>query len=97
MHEQSQRIAERIENQAAGDAERIRFSFELLFGRPATDEDVSAGQKFLKDAAGLLAKEQPGDSDSQSSATDVAETTRSGALSAYVRALLKSNEFVYVD
>ncbi|MCA9047557.1 MAG: DUF1553 domain-containing protein, partial [Planctomycetaceae bacterium] len=97
VHEQSQLIAKQVENHSADDAERIRFCFELLYGRPATDEDVSAGHKFLKDAAGLLAKEQPGDSDSQSSATETVSATHSSALSAYVRALLKSNEFVYID
>jgi hypothetical protein len=86
VHEQSQRIADRIMAHAAATDDRTAFAYELLFARsPAADESAAA-QQFLSDAKKLL--------EGNGIATDQLEAE---AWQACVRALLRLNEFVYLD
>jgi hypothetical protein len=86
VHEQSRRTAARLLAHSDDDVERIRFAYELLFARPASSEEVTDGQRFLTEADGLFQV--------SGAAGDPSE---SEAWNAYVRALFRLNEFVYID
>jgi hypothetical protein len=87
VHEQSRLIAERIMAQSDDREARIEAAFELLFSRPAADSEQAAARDFLERAdslsgAGSADSREPGDAE---------------AWQAFVRALLRLNEFVYLD
>ena len=86
MHEQSRRIAERIVTHASDDPARVTFACELLFARPASSDEIVEAQKFLAAAKSLL---QDANSESDQIETEPWQ--------AYVRTLLRLNEFVYLD
>jgi hypothetical protein len=85
VHEQSRRIADRILAQASDAEARVAFTYELLFARAASGDEVTAAKDFLASAEKLLA----GAGDAGAIATE--------AWRAYVRSLLRLNEFVYLD
>jgi hypothetical protein len=72
VHQQAGKLASRIRESAASDAERIDRAYKLLFARPATDEEKSLGLDYLQ---------KPGDAGWES----------------YLRALLRTNEFIYLN
>jgi len=84
ISEQARRLARRPEVNAPGDpAARIATLHRLVYGRPATDEEVALGCGFIaRDAAALSARPEPG------SAT---------SWDRYAQALLLTNEFLFVD
>ena len=86
MHEQSRLVAQRIESHADDDPGRLEFAYQLLFARPATSDETIAGIRFLNNVKSLL--------------TDSARTENEiehEAWQACVRALIRLNEFVYLD
>jgi hypothetical protein len=86
VHQQSQRVAERLLAHASDVESRVSFVCELLFARPASTDDVTAAKDFLNQADKLLRNEGV-----------AAEQLESEAWRAYVRALFRLNEFVYLD
>jgi hypothetical protein len=66
-------------------AERIQVLYALLFGRPATAEEVSIGRRFVESM-----KDQP-------TPTKPDGPAPLGPWEAYAQALLLSNEFLFVD
>ena len=48
VHEQAGKLAARIREAKPSDAERIDLAYTLLFARPATDDEKSAGQEYLQ-------------------------------------------------
>ncbi|MCI0360041.1 MAG: PSD1 and planctomycete cytochrome C domain-containing protein [Planctomycetaceae bacterium] len=48
VHEQAGKLAARIRETKPNDAERIDLAYTLLFARPATDEEKTLGQEYLK-------------------------------------------------
>jgi hypothetical protein len=86
VHEQSEAFASRILRSAKDEATRIQFAYETALGRPAAKEELAQCRKFLADARLRLA-------DSGAPSPDI----ESESWRALVRALLRLNEFVYVD
>lgn len=77
-------LAGRILAERTADAERIQRLHELAYSRPATDEEIEAGQKFLLDANRLLSASQ----------TDDNKRARL-SWEAYCQSILAANEFIY--
>jgi hypothetical protein len=86
VHEQSRRIADRILSRTPDDADRVTFAYELLFARPASSEELEEAQKFVTAGKTLL-----------QAAGIESEQIEAESWRAYVRALLRLNEFVYLD
>jgi hypothetical protein len=86
VHQQSRRIAERIAAHGSDVETRVAFAYQLLLACPATADEVEATREFLANAEPLLRD--------AGTPSDQIETE---AWSAYVRALLRLNEFVYID
>ena len=86
VHEQSQRVADRIMAHASETEDRTTFAYELLFARPPVSDESTAARQFLSDARKLL--------EGNGVAADRLEAE---AWQACVRALLRLNEFVYLD
>lgn len=86
VHEQSRRIAERIRTRSPDDPARIADAYELLLSRLPSADEVAQSRQFLKEAAGVAR------------ASGVAEAQLDAAAwEAHVRALLRLNEFIYLD
>ena len=81
MVNQSKAFAARLQKEAVDDAARIRRAFLLAFARPATDDDVEIGLRYLTGK----------DSGKESTLNKLSRWER------YAQALLASNEFLYVD
>lgn len=77
-------LAGRILAVRTADAERIQWLHELAYSRPATDEEIVAGQKFLLEANRLLSASQ----------TDDSKRARL-SWEAYCQSILAANEFIY--
>ena len=45
---ESKALAERLCKETQDDGDRIRRAYELLFGRPATQQEIDLGIEFLK-------------------------------------------------
>jgi hypothetical protein len=48
VHEQANRIAARIFSARSSDAERLKLAYELCFSHGASDEELTAGEQYLK-------------------------------------------------
>lgn len=86
VHEQSRLVAERVRKQSADTESRVALACELMLTRTASQQDIIAAQDFLTHVDSLLR--------AQGIADDQIEVE---AWRAYVRALFRLNEFVYVD
>lgn len=86
VHEQSAQLARKLIAEAASDRERIELAYQALFGRPAAEAEQLAGQQWLTRYLSQLA-----------AAEIAAEERLPAAWAGYVRTLLASNEFIYVD
>jgi len=86
MHEQADRLAVRIGMALPDDSRRIDYAYELLFARAATADEIRTGVQYI---ATLQVKlKQAG--------VPWDEQYRQ-ALGSYVRVLLSSNEFIWLD
>ena len=86
VHEQSKEFATRIVKSGDDDEARLQFAYRTALGRPADAGELEQCKKFLADARLRLADAAtPGDQ------------SDSDAWEALVRAILRLNEFVYVD
>jgi hypothetical protein len=86
VHEQSQAFATRLMKSAKEDSARIQFAYQAALGRPPEKAELEQCRRFLVDARERLS------SSGTPSSELVAESWR-----AMVRALLRLNEFVYLD
>ncbi len=86
VHEQAKRLAARLASEASDEVSRIQRAFVMLYGRPASSEEVTQGRDYLEgvrtklEQAGVPSERQP-----------------SASWESYLRALFLSNEFVYLD
>jgi hypothetical protein len=65
---------------------RIDYAHQLAFGRPATKDEVKAGEEYLRQIETALAEGKlPRDQRPRA------------ALASYARVVLSANEFLYVD
>jgi hypothetical protein len=81
VHAHAKKFAERVRNEAKDDAGRIERAHLLLYGRPPTADELTAATEYLTKVSAKLTGER------------IAER----AWESLARALLLSNEFVYVD
>jgi mono/diheme cytochrome c family protein len=82
---QAQALAKRLTSDPAeNDGDRIRRAYLLLYGRPATDDEIQLGQGFLQATAITDDKGQPA-------------MAQLSAWQQYTQILLGANEFTYID
>lgn len=84
LHARAERFATNLLSAAKTDRERLDIAMRTLFGRPATDADMTELTEFLRDES-VAGTDQPEDK----------RLVRVWA--AFSRVLLSSNEFLYVD
>jgi hypothetical protein len=86
VHSQADRLAVRIGLAYETASQRIDYAFRLAYGRPATPAEIREASAYLQQTREqLLALKTPTD-----------RLTRE-ALASYLRVLLGSNEFLYID
>jgi hypothetical protein len=86
MHEQSDRFAVRVGMAYDTLRERIDYAFRLAYGRAARPEEVHEAENYLRRTRPEL----------QASGAPVDQLNRK-ALASYLRVVISSNEFLYVD
>jgi len=74
-------LADRVQDASADDEQRIRYAYELLYNRPATEAEIAIGKEYLAAS----------DEHSQADSPNLTRWQR------YAQALLAANEFLYVD
>jgi len=85
-HEQADQLGVRIGLACQQDRDRINYAYKLVFGRPATREEVHLGQHYLRHCREAMRE-----------TTIPADRQGRAALASYSRILFSSNEFIYVD
>jgi cytochrome c553 len=86
VHQQSDHFAVRIGMAFADEAKRIEYAYRLAFGRVPTAQELQRGLAYLRDIRPELTAIQLPEE----------EQTRA-ALASYLRVLLSSSEFIFVD
>ncbi|MGH9751157.1 MAG: DUF1553 domain-containing protein, partial [Blastocatellia bacterium] len=86
MHEQSDRFAVRVGMAYDTLRERIDYAFRLVYGRAAKPEEVREARQFLRRTRLEL----------QAGGAPLDQLNRK-ALASYLRVMMSSNEFLYVD
>jgi mono/diheme cytochrome c family protein len=86
VHEQTKRIAARLLKEASTNETRLQRASQLLFNRPFTADETAAGLQYLTAITPKLRE--------LNTPTDQLDQT---AWSSYLRALIRLNEFVYLD
>ena len=83
IHEHSRNFARRLRTERGDDLSRIKRAFELTVGRGPTSTEIAASKIFLERVRGKFAKTSK-DRDDR-------------AWASFARAMLRTNEFIYVD
>jgi hypothetical protein len=86
VHRQADLLAVRVGLAFADDPKRIDYAYRLLFGRSPTATEVSKGLDYLRDLRPDLTELK----------IDKEDQTRA-ALASYMRVLLSSSEFIFLD
>jgi hypothetical protein len=85
VHGEAERLARELLAEIGDDAERIDAAHQLLFGRPASEAERQPSRAWLDRYLGQLGGAVP-------------EGERlPAAWAGYLRTMLASNEFIYVD
>jgi hypothetical protein len=85
-HGQADRLAVRVGLAFREDRERIDYAYRLALGRPARADELRSGEEYLKECRDAMkATRLPFDQQPRA------------ALASYMRVLLSSNEFLYLD
>ncbi|HWX40165.1 MAG TPA: DUF1553 domain-containing protein [Blastocatellia bacterium] len=86
VHEQADNFAVRVGMAYGNEARRIDYSYRLAFGRPPTKEELKIGAEYLgKISQEIKQTKIPADRQPRA------------ALASYLRILMSSNEFMFVD
>jgi hypothetical protein len=85
-HEAADKLAIRVGLAFGADAERIQYAYRLCFGRVPESDEVAAGVQYLQTCREQL-----------NSANVPWDQQGRAALASYMRVLMSSNEFLYVD
>jgi Protein of unknown function (DUF1553)/Protein of unknown function (DUF1549)/Planctomycete cytochrome C len=86
VHKQSDNLAVRVGLAFADDARRIDYAYRLAFGRPPTPAESKRGLEYLREIRPDL------------TAIGVEEEAQTrAALASYLRVLVSSSEFIFVD
>ena len=83
IHEHSRNFARRLRTERGDDLSRVQRAFELTMGRSPTSTEIAASKIFLERVRGKFAKTSK-DRDDR-------------AWASFARAMLRTNEFIYVD
>lgn len=83
IHERSRDIAERLLDVTEDDDGRVRWAYQVLFGRPPSDRELERASRFL-----VQFRAQVENSDQNQ---DLA------VWSAYLRSMISSNEFLFIE
>ncbi|MGH7135966.1 MAG: DUF1553 domain-containing protein [Pirellulales bacterium] len=86
VHQQAERLAERLVDERPENAARVERAYRLLFSRPPTPDESAQATSFLAQAQSALEKSGA-----------PADRIASLMWQSYLRSLFLSNEFVYVD
>lgn len=86
VHAQADEFAVRVAMAFEGAAKRIDFAYRLALGRPATPAEIQQASGYLQKVRGDLIEAK----------VEEEQLTRK-ALASFLRVLLSSNEFLYVD
>ena len=86
IHAQSEAIAGRLLRAAGADPVRVAWAYTTIFGRPPVEAEVAEAEKFMETAQQQLAT---------TDTSTVGQSQRAWA--AYLRSMLASNAFLYVD
>ena len=85
-HEVADKLAVRVGLANTEEPKRVDYAIQLVYGRPATKEEITAGVAYLQDCRAQLKKTKvPTDQHSRS------------ALASFTRVLFSSNEFLFLD
>jgi len=86
VDEQADLLAVRVGMAFPGDADRIRYAYRLVYGRPATPEEIAeCAQYLVQTSAAMKRSNLPADRQPRA------------ALASLMHVLLASDEFVFVD
>ena len=83
IHEHSRNFARRLRAEGQDDLSRVQRALELTVGRSPTSTEISASKVFLERARDKFAKSSRDHDDR--------------VWESFVRAMLRTNEFIYVD
>ena len=86
VHEQAERFAARLIGAQPDSRKRIDLAYQMAFGRPATAEEVQRGESYLGRCQEKLKE-----------TSNPEHQLPHMAWASYVRVLLSSNEFIFVD
>ena len=86
VHKQADAFAVRVGLAFSDDAQRIDYAYRLAFGRKPTAAEVEKGLRYLRDIRPDLASVKVEE-----------EVQTRAALASYLRVLLSSSEFIFVD
>ena len=86
VHEQSGAIAERLLEKGMKLRDCAHWAYRSIFGRPASDGELVRASDFFESALSKLSEAGIGK-----------RAARQKALAGYIRSMLGSNEFMYVD
>jgi hypothetical protein len=84
MYEQAEKLADRVALARPDPQGQIDFAYQLLFARHALPDEVAAGQQYLAEIQGKLSQSPKPQSPH-------------AAWASYLRVLLSSNEFIWLD
>lgn len=86
VHDQADRLAVRVGMAYPLEKDRIAYAYQLAYGRPPTPEEIRTGADYLKQARSALRE------------TGVPEDQEArAALASYLRVVLTSDDFLFVD
>ena len=86
VHEQADQFAARLIKAQPQNRKRIALAYQLALGRPATSEEIRRGETYLQQSQEKLKV-----------ASIPLDQLPQKAWASYVRVLLSSNEFIFVD
>jgi len=84
MHDQADKLCARIVTTRPDLPGQVDYTYRLLFARPANPDEIAIGQQYIAAVAAQL--RQAGKPDGQHA-----------ALASYLRVLLSSDEFIWLD
>ena len=85
IHKQSDAIAERLPARGVATPELTKWAYETIFGRPPSKQEVARAEEYLANTQHRLGSDCQGERCTQL------------AWSGYLRAMLSSNEFMFVE
>ena len=86
IHERSEKIAARAISAGDDALNRVRWSYQTIFGRPPNSDELDQADRFLAEASAHIA-----------ATNSSGKSTTNQAWAAYLRGMISSNEFLFID